>query len=73
MRVVWHRIRHLLHTLGDFQARLLLGLLYAILVLPTGLIARLGGSFLEDERAQGSFWHPRVAADMDLRRARRQG
>ncbi len=73
MRVVWHRIRRLLHTLGDFQARLLLGLLYAVLVLPTGLIVRLGGSFLETETSHISFWRPRTAADVDLRRARRQG
>ncbi|RME62504.1 MAG: hypothetical protein D6790_06170 [Caldilineae bacterium] len=71
---MWKRIRHILHRIGDFQARLLLGLLYVIFVLPTGLIARLGGSLLDHHASTGqSFWRSREPDSADLRHARRQG
>lgn len=74
MHAVWNRIRRALHAVGDFQARLILGLLYVVLVLPTGLISRLGGRLLDPGTPRSaSFWHPRTTTDTDLRRARRQG
>lgn len=38
---LWERWKKIAHVIGNFQARLLLTLLYIILVLPFGLLVRL--------------------------------
>ncbi|MBI1739038.1 MAG: hypothetical protein HYR58_07300 [Acidobacteria bacterium] len=41
LKRLWERWKKIAHAIGNFQARLLLTLLYAVLVLPFGLIVRL--------------------------------
>jgi hypothetical protein len=75
MTNLWQRIKRGARVVGDFQARLILSLLYFVLVLPTGLILRLGGSLWESGAASGesSYWLARPADDPALKSARRQG
>jgi hypothetical protein len=41
LKAVWEAWKRLAHKIGNFQARVLLTVLYAIVVLPFGLIVRL--------------------------------
>lgn len=73
METFWQKFKRWSHTVGDFQARLILTFLYAVLVLPTGLIARIGGDLLEKKRAEsGSYWQQRAVANESVRDARGQ-
>ncbi len=60
---------------GDFQARLLLGLLYILFVLPVGLALRWSDDLLalRPNRRTGGFWQARPPHAAGLRHARRQG
>lgn len=75
MNAFWQKIKRWSKVVGDFQARLLLALLYAVLVLPTGLIVKIGGDLLESRypKQSTSFWKTRAADDSSLAPARRQG
>lgn len=54
---------------------MLLAFLYIILVIPTGIIIKIGGDLLESRypKQSTSFWKGRDADDPSLRPARRQG
>ncbi len=41
LKAVWSAWKRLAHKIGNFQARVLLTILYAIVVLPFGLAARI--------------------------------
>ena len=41
LKALWSAWKRLAHKIGNFQARVLLTILYAIVVLPFGLAARL--------------------------------
>ncbi len=78
MKKVWQRIKDGAQVVGDFQARLILSLLYYLLVLPIGLLTRLGGDSLR-ARSLGnpspdadSHWQVRSDSEPTLRQARRQ-
>jgi hypothetical protein len=75
MKEFWRKIKHGAQVVGDFQARLILTILYVVLVLPTGIIVKLGGDLLELRYADNtkSYWKPRPPEDERLRPARRQG
>lgn len=74
MGELWQKIQRGAAVVGDFQARLILTVLYGLLVLPTGLIARLGGELLESNRRPAdSYWRERSTPDATIRNARRQG
>jgi len=74
MNGFWRKVRHWSRMFGDFQARLILTLLYAILVLPTGLIARIGGDLLESSsQERDSYWRTRAFTESSVRAARGQG
>ena len=69
----WQKIQHYSRVFGDFQARLILTVLYGLFVLPTGLIAKIGGELLDTHpRKTDSYWQARSATDTSLRRARGQ-
>ena len=77
MKEFWRKIVAGAQVVGDFQARLILSLLYYVLVLPIGLLTRLGGDGLQARSlgkpaAKGSFWQARPDDAPTLRRARRQ-
>ena len=60
------------HAIGNFQARILLTLIYSLLILPFGLIVRVFSDSLHmKKRPQKWFDHP--AAPNTLEEARRQG
>ncbi|MCL4835581.1 MAG: hypothetical protein KJZ86_24290 [Caldilineaceae bacterium] len=74
MYTFWQKLQRWSQVVGDFQARLILTLLYAILVLPTGLIARIGGGLLNLRADNAStYWQNRPHTDSSLPRARGQG
>jgi len=69
----WQKVKLWSHKVGDFQARLILTFLYGVLVLPTGLIARIGGELLEaNRRTANSYWRKRSAPAETIRNAREQ-
>ena len=72
---LWQRIQALGHTIGDFQARLLLTLLYAIFIVPVGVALRISDDVLQQRirPSNGSFWQKKHTLDSDLSQARRQG
>lgn len=75
MKAFWHKLKHWGKVVGDFQARLLLSILYALLVLPTGLIVKIGGDLLENRppAPTTTYWKARPPESPLLRPARRQG
>jgi hypothetical protein len=74
MRGLWQKIEYYSRVVGDFQARLILTILYGLFVLPTGLIAKIGGVLLETHpRKTDSYWQARSDTDTSLRGARGQG
>ena len=67
--VAWKRIAH---RIGDFQARVLLTLIYAVLVLPFGLAIRLFSDALKIKKRPAKWIeHPHDVIDLEW--ARRQG
>lgn len=74
MKSFWRKVEHYSQVVGDFQARLILTILYGLLVLPTGLIARIGGGLLDHKRQEAaSYWQARPTVDPSIRSARGQG
>jgi hypothetical protein len=65
---VWTRLAH---KIGNFQARVLLTILYAVLVLPFGILTRLFGDPLRIKKPP-SRWLDRPDEATDLQWARRQ-
>lgn len=73
MTIFWQKLKRWSHAVGDFQARLILTVLYGLLVLPTGLIAKIGGDLLEKRRGDTvSYWQKRPTPNESVRGARGQ-
>lgn len=71
LKRVWEGWKRVAHVIGDFQARVILTVFYAVLVLPFGLVVRLFADPLE-LRHRPSAWHQRPAETVDGNWARRQ-
>jgi len=69
---VWSAWKRIARRIGDFNGRVVLTLLYAVLVIPVGLILRQVADPLRRRRPQTSNWTPRVPAPATLDEARRQ-
>jgi hypothetical protein len=69
--VVWGAWNRLMHVIGNFQARVLLTILYAIIVLPFGLIVRLFSDPLRIKHPP-SAWLDYPEETMDMNWAKRQ-
>lgn len=71
----WQKWQTVGHRVADFQARLLLTILYLLLIGPVGCFWRLVEDPLQRQRVQeeGSYWHKRASEPTDLRHAGRQG
>lgn len=71
---LWQRIQEIGHTIGDFQARLLLTVLYAIFIVPVGAAMRFSEDVLQQRirPLNNSYWQKKPSIDHDLREARRQ-
>lgn len=74
LRHLWQEWLVLARHIGNFQARVLITLVYFTLILPFGLAVALFGDTLRMKRAAaGHGWLGRSTRDLDLERARRQG
>jgi hypothetical protein len=69
---IWSAWKQLARRIGEFNSRVVLTLLYAVLVIPVGLILRLVADPLRRRRPQTSNWTPRVPAPATVDEARRQ-
>jgi hypothetical protein len=71
MKRLWQMWKRLARRIGDFQARLLLTLIYIVAILPFGLGVRLFGDPLRLKR-RPDRWLDRPEEPADLNWARRQ-
>ncbi len=72
-RRAWERWKALAKGLGDFQARVILGLLYFALVGPVAVVRRLVSDPLGLRRsARPTHWTPRADVETSLDAARKQ-
>jgi hypothetical protein len=71
LKRAWQAWKKIAHKIGNFQARILLTLFYAVLVLPFGIVVRLFSDPLRINRRPADWLnHPDEAYDMQW--ARRQ-
>jgi hypothetical protein len=71
LRRLWEGWKKIAHTIGNFQARVLLTIFYAVLVMPMGLVVRLFRDPLRIKHLPES-WLNRDASTQDMDWARRQ-
>ncbi len=72
LKRLWEGWKKVAHAIGNFQARILLTLIYSILILPFGLLVRFFSDSLHTKkRPEKWFDHPAIAND--LNEAHRQG
>lgn len=65
LKALWEGWKRIAHIIGNFQARVLLTVLYAILVLPFGVIVRLFSDPLRIKQRPAQWIdHPQEAQDM---------
>ena len=70
---VWERWKVIAHIIGNFQARVLLSLLYFVLIPPFGLLVRILMDPLQLRRPpRESFWLSTPAKEWSLTDAQRQ-
>lgn len=74
LRHLWQEWLVLARHIGNFQARVLITLVYFTLILPFGVAVALFADTLRMKRgAAGHGWLSRTTRDLDMERARRQG
>jgi hypothetical protein len=71
LKRVWHAWKQAAHAVGTFQARVLLTIFYAVLVLPFGIFARLFSDSLRI-KYRPQLWIKRPSETHDLQWAKRQ-
>ena len=72
LKKLWAAWKRIAHRIGDFQARVLLTLIYALLVLPFGLGTRLFADSLKTKKRSAKWIdHPHDVIDLEW--AHRQG
>jgi hypothetical protein len=69
---LWEGWKKIGHAIGNFQARVLLTVIYSVLILPFGLIVRFFSDSLHTKKRPES-WFDHPPASNDLTEARRQG
>lgn len=72
LRRLWAWWKRVARAIGDFQARLLLSLLYVVLIAPFAVGAKALSDPLTLRRRSPSYWHPAPSAPGCLEEARRQ-
>jgi hypothetical protein len=70
-RKLWQGWKRIAHAIGNFQARILLTVIYAVCVLPFGLLTRLFADPLRTRR-RVEGWLPHPDSSTDVASARRQ-
>jgi len=68
----WEAWKKIAHAIGNFQARVLLSVIYAILILPFGLAVRFFSDPLRIKKRSGE-WLDYPPTTNDMEQARRQG
>jgi hypothetical protein len=71
LKKIWETWKKLGTAIGDFIARVVLSILYFTIVLPFGLITRLGRDPLELKPDDSLRWHERSTRDQTLEDGRR--
>ena len=72
LKKLWEAWKKIAHAIGNFQARILLTIIYSVLILPFGLAVRFFSDSLHSKkRPEKWFDHP--AIPNTLEEARRQG
>jgi len=73
INILWNGWKRLAHTVGDFQARMILTAFYIVLVIPFGAVAKLVGDPLRlRQRRQTSYWETRPIPEPTLIAAGRE-
>jgi hypothetical protein len=63
MHRIWQWWKQVAKRIGDFQARLILSLLYFVVIGPFALIVRLGADPLSLKHRGRGGWHPKANLD----------
>ncbi len=72
LKKLWEGWKKVAHVIGNFQARILLTVIYSVLILPFGLVVRFfADSFHTKKRPLKWFDHPPIPNTLE--EARRQG
>jgi hypothetical protein len=71
LRAAWNAWKRVARKIGDFQARVLLTILYAVVVLPFGLMSRLFSDSLQIKK-RPTQWIDRPADAHDMSWAQKQ-
>lgn len=73
-RLWWANFKRIMRVIGDFQARIILSIFYAVLILPMGLLLRpfFDPLHLRRPAEAASYWMPREPLDETLEGARLQ-
>jgi len=71
LSTLWKAWTRLAHKVGDFQARILLTLVYAVLMLPFGVLVRLFADPLHFKK-RPSQWFDRAPEVRDMHWAQKQ-
>jgi len=71
LKNLWQRWQKVAKRIGDFQARLILSLVYILIVLPMGLIARMFSDPLERKKT-AAHWNAKPSSPPRIDEARRQ-
>ena len=69
---LWEGWKKIAHAIGDFQARVLLTVIYSVLIMPFGLLVRCFADSLHSKKRTVE-WLDHPATSNDLNEARRQG
>jgi len=69
---LWEGWKKIGHAIGDFQARVLLTVIYSVLIMPFGLLVRFFADSLHSKKRTVE-WLDHPATPNDLNEARRQG
>ncbi len=69
---LWEGWKKIGHAIGDFQARVLLTVIYSVLIMPFGLLVRCFADSLHSKKRTVE-WLDHPARPNDLNEARRQG
>lgn len=67
LRAIWAAWVPIAHKIGNFQARVILTVVYFVVLAPFALMARRGSA-----QPPGSFWRERVETAHSLASARRE-
>jgi hypothetical protein len=71
LKRLWEIWKQVAHAIGDFQARVLLTVIYGVLVLPFGLLVRLFADPLQTKH-RPTAWSEHVPGPNDVTWARKQ-